>query len=83
MKQMCIRDSDTLLHPQFDAAALKVATPAGRGLGASPGAACGKIVFSAEDAEEWNARGEKVVLVDVYKRQHIRCPIFTILPMRH
>ena len=57
------RNLDTLLHPQFDAAALKVATPAGRGLGASPGAACGKIVFSAEDAEEWNARGEKVVLV--------------------
>ncbi len=57
------RNLDTLLHPQFDAAALKVATPAGRGLGASPGAACGKIVFSAEDAEAWNARGEKVVLV--------------------
>ena len=57
------RNLDTLLHPQFDAAALKAATPAGRGLGASPGAACGKIVFSAEDAEEWNARGEKVVLV--------------------
>ena len=57
------RNLDTLLHPQFDAAALKVATPAGRGLGASPGAACGKIVFSAEDAEEWNAIGEKVVLV--------------------
>ena len=57
------RNLDTLLHPQFDAAALKAATPAGRGLGASPGAACGKIVFSAEDAEAWNARGEKVVLV--------------------
>ena len=57
------RNLDTLLHPQFDAAALKAATPAGRGLGASPGAACGKIVFSAEDAEAWNARGEKVVVV--------------------
>ncbi len=57
------RNLDTLLHPQFDAAALKAATPAGKGLGASPGAACGKIVFSAEDAEAWNARGEKVVLV--------------------
>ncbi len=57
------RNLDTLLHPQFDAAALKAATPIGRGLGASPGAACGKIVFSAEDAEEWAARGEKVVLV--------------------
>ncbi|MBP3678195.1 MAG: pyruvate, phosphate dikinase, partial [Agathobacter sp.] len=57
------RNLDTLLHPQFDAAALKAATPIGRGLGASPGAACGKIVFSAEDAENWNARGEKVVLV--------------------
>ena len=57
------RNLDTLLHPQFDAAALKAATPAGKGLGASPGAACGKIVFTAEDAEEWNARGEKVVLV--------------------
>ncbi len=57
------RNLDTLLHPQFDAAALKAATPMGKGLGASPGAACGKIVFSAEDAEEWNARGEKVVLV--------------------
>ncbi|MCI9143737.1 MAG: pyruvate, phosphate dikinase [Lachnospiraceae bacterium] len=57
------RNLDTLLHPQFDAAALKAATPAGKGLGASPGAACGKIVFSAEDAEEWHARGEKVVLV--------------------
>ncbi len=57
------RNLDTLLHPQFDTAALKAATPIGRGLGASPGAACGKIVFSAEDAEEWAARGEKVVLV--------------------
>ena len=57
------RNLDTLLHPQFDAAALKAATPMGRGLGASPGAACGKIVFTAEDAESWNARGEKVVLV--------------------
>ena len=57
------RNLDTLLHPQFDAAALKAATPAGKGLGASPGAACGKIVFSAEDAESWAARGEKVVLV--------------------
>lgn len=57
------RNLDTLLHPQFDAAKLKEAVPAGKGLGASPGAACGKIVFSAEDAENWNARGEKVVLV--------------------
>ncbi|MDD6207548.1 MAG: pyruvate, phosphate dikinase [Clostridiales bacterium] len=57
------RNLDTLLHPQFDAAALKAATPVGKGLGASPGAACGKIVFTAEDAENWNARGEKVVLV--------------------
>jgi len=57
------RNLDTLLHPQFDAAALKAATPAGKGLGASPGAACGKIVFSAEDAESWAAKGEKVVLV--------------------
>ncbi len=57
------RNLDTLLHPQFDTAALKAATPIGRGLGASPGAACGKIVFSAEDAEAWHARGEKVVLV--------------------
>ncbi len=57
------RNLDSLLHPQFDAKALKAATPAGKGLGASPGAACGKIVFSAEDAEEWNKRGEKVVLV--------------------
>ena len=57
------RNLDTLLHPQFDAAALKAATPIGKGLGASPGAACGKIVFTAEDAEVWNAKGEKVVLV--------------------
>ena len=57
------RNLDTLLHPQFDAKALKAATPMGKGLGASPGAACGKIVFTAEDAEAWNARGEKVVLV--------------------
>ena len=57
------RNLDTLLHPQFDTKALKAATPAGRGLGASPGAACGKVVFTAEDAEAWNALGEKVVLV--------------------
>ena len=57
------RNLDTLLHPQFDAAALKAATPIGKGLGASPSAACGKIVFTAEDAENWNAKGEKVVLV--------------------
>ncbi len=57
------RNLDTLLHPQFDAKALKAATPIGRGLGASPGAACGKVVFTAEDAEAWKARGEKVVLV--------------------
>ncbi len=57
------RNLDTLLHPQFDAAALKAATPVGKGLGASPGAACGKIVFSAEDAENWSGKGEKVVLV--------------------
>ncbi len=57
------RNLDTLLHPQFDAAALKAATPMAKALGASPGAACGKIVFTAEDAVEWNARGEKVVLV--------------------
>ena len=57
------RNLDTLLHPQFDAAALKKAVPAGKGLGASPGAACGKIVFTAEDAVKWNERGEKVVLV--------------------
>ncbi len=57
------RNLDTLLHPQFDSKALKAATPIGKGLGASPGAACGKIVFSAEDAEAWKARGEKVVLV--------------------
>ncbi len=57
------RNLDTLLHPQFDAKALKAATPAGRGLGASPGAACGKVVFTAEDADAWNQRGEKVILV--------------------
>ncbi len=57
------RNLDTLLHPQFDVKALKAATPAGKGLGASPGAACGKVVFTAEDAVEWNERGEKVVLV--------------------
>ena len=57
------RNLDTLLHPQFDQKALKAATPAGKGLGASPGAACGKVVFTAEDAEEWNNRGEKVILV--------------------
>ena len=57
------RNLDTLLHPQFDQKALKAATPAGKGLGASPGAACGKVVFTAEDAEAWNARGEKVILV--------------------
>ena len=57
------RNLDTLLHPQFDAKALKAATPMGKGLGASPGAACGKIVFTADDAVEWAARGEKVVLV--------------------
>ncbi len=57
------RNLDTLLHPQFDAKALKAATPMGKGLGASPGAACGKIVFTADDAEAWHAKGEKVVLV--------------------
>ncbi|MBP1562368.1 MAG: pyruvate, phosphate dikinase [Oscillospiraceae bacterium] len=57
------RNLDTLLHPQFDAKALKAATPVGKGLGASPGAACGKIVFTADDAVEWKSRGEKVVLV--------------------
>ena len=57
------RNLDTLLHPQFDATALKNATPAGKGLGASPGAACGKVVFSADDAVAWAERGEKVVLV--------------------
>ena len=64
------------LHPQFDAKALKAATPMGKGLGASPGAACGKIVFTADDAVEWAERGEKVIPVsythlDVYKRQAI------------
>ena len=57
------RNLDTLLHPQFDTAALKKAVPLGKGLGASPGAACGKVVFTAEDAKEWAARKEKVVLV--------------------
>ena len=57
------RNLDTLLHPQFDAAALKAAVPVSRALGASPGAACGQIVFSADDAKAWAARGEKVVLV--------------------
>jgi len=57
------RNLDTLLHPQFDAKALKAATPVGKGLGASPGAACGKIVFTADDAVEWAEKGEKVVLV--------------------
>ena len=57
------RNLDTLLHPQFDPAALKKAQAIGKGLGASPGAACGKVVFSADDAEAWKARGEKVVLV--------------------
>ncbi len=57
------RNLDTLLHPQFDAAALKKATPIGKGLGASPGAACGKIVFTADDAVAWKAKGEKVILV--------------------
>ena len=57
------RNLDTLLHPQFDAKALKAATPIGKGLGASPGAACGKVVFNADDAVAWNERGEKVVLV--------------------
>jgi len=57
------RNLDTLLHPQFDAKALKKATPIGKGLGASPGAACGQIVFTAEDAEAWKAQGKKVVLV--------------------
>ena len=57
------RNLDTLLHPQFDTAALKAATPAGKGLGASPGAACGKVVFTADDAVAWAEKGEKVVLV--------------------
>ncbi len=57
------RNLDTLLHPQFDVNVLKTSKPLGKGLGASPGAACGKIVFTAEDAEAWNAKGEKVVLV--------------------
>ena len=65
-KAVCMidpRNLDTLLHPQFDNDALKAATPIGRGLGASPGAACGKVVFTADDAESWHDRGEKVVLV--------------------
>ena len=57
------RNLDTLLHPQFDQKALKAATPAGKGLGASPGAACGRVVFTADDAVAWNEKGEKVVLV--------------------
>ena len=57
------RNLDTLLHPQFDAKAIKAATPLGKGLGASPGAACGKVVFTADDAVEWAAKGEKVILV--------------------
>ena len=57
------RNLDTLLHPQFDATALKAATPMGKGLGASPGAACGKVVFTADDAVAWHEKGEKVVLV--------------------
>ena len=57
------RNLDTLLHPQFDAAALKAATPMAKALGASPGAACGKVVFTADDAKEWAAKGEKVILV--------------------
>ena len=57
------RNLDTLLHPQFDAKALKAATPVGKGLGASPGAACGKVVFTADDADAWHEKGEKVVLV--------------------
>ncbi|MBQ9208908.1 MAG: pyruvate, phosphate dikinase [Oscillospiraceae bacterium] len=57
------RNLDTLLHPQFDTKALKAATPMGKGLGASPGAACGKVVFTADDADAWNQKGEKVILV--------------------
>ena len=57
------RNLDTLLHPQFDAKALKAASPIGKALPASPGAACGRVVFTADDAKEWNERGEKVVLV--------------------
>ena len=57
------RNLDTLLHPQFDPAAIKAATPLGKGLGASPGAACGRIVFTADDAVAWHEKGEKVVLV--------------------
>ena len=57
------RNLDTLLHPQFDEKAIKCIVPIGKGLGASPGAACGKVVFNADDAMEWSARGEKVILV--------------------
>ena len=57
------RNLDTLLHPQFDAKAIKAATPMGKGLGASPGAACGKVVFTADDAVAWAEKGEKVILV--------------------
>ena len=66
------RNLDILLHPQFDAAALKAATPMGKALGASPGAACGKVVFTADDAVAWAARGEKVILVvpDISRRYH-------------
>ncbi|MGN0551122.1 MAG: pyruvate, phosphate dikinase [Acutalibacteraceae bacterium] len=63
VKMIDPRNLDTLLHPQFDTKALKASTPVAKALAASPGAACGKIVFTAEDAKEWNARGEKVVLV--------------------
>ncbi|MBO5869998.1 MAG: pyruvate, phosphate dikinase [Clostridia bacterium] len=63
VKMIDPRNLDTLLHPQFDAKALKEATPIGRALGASPGAACGKVVFTANDAKEWAERGEKVILV--------------------
>jgi len=63
VKMIDPRNLDTLLHPQFDPKALKAATPVAKALAASPGAACGKIVFTAEDAKAWNARGEKVVLV--------------------
>ena len=65
------RNLDTLLHPQFDAKALKAATPMGKGLGASPGAACGKIVFTADDAVEWAERGEKVILFVLRHPQRI------------
>ena len=62
-REAVMRQLDSLLHPMFDPAALKAATPIGQGLAASPGAACGQIVFTAEDAKAWNARGQKVVLV--------------------